>query len=245
MKLIGDLVIEITRKCNTICDHCLRGESENKEISYIAMEETLKQFDRISNITFTGGEPSLNPEAIQHFLSICKSKRIEVGSFYIATNAIHASDEFVKSLLDLWLYCDEMVEDEIGGVAISNDFFHTPDSETVKRLKAFKFTNLRYSEKRKGFYDGSYLINEGFQYDNMNEGRILEPENFDYLDLDEFKESGYFQDIKLYLNCKGQIILGCDWSYQNQEDHVLCNATESIFDSIGSRKEDINNEHDN
>jgi len=234
MKLTGDLIIEVTRKCNLVCDHCLRGAAQNKEISFIAMCEVVDQFEYINNVTFTGGEPSLNPSAIQHFLTLCRSRSIGVGSFYIATNAVTASGEFLEALLDLWLYCDDMedLDNSMGGVAISNDYFHETDQDTIKRLMAFRFTEMRYTKDRQDFYDSSYLINEGFQFDNYNEGRENTPESLDNLDFEEFKESGYFSEITLYLNCDNQIILGCDWSYENQEEHVLCKSSDSIYDAL-------------
>jgi len=58
---IDNLIIEITRKCNFTCDHCLRGEAQNKDIDHKVIDALLdNNIEYISNITFTGGEPSLN-----------------------------------------------------------------------------------------------------------------------------------------------------------------------------------------
>jgi len=36
--------------------------------------------------------------------------------------------------------------------------------------------------------------------------------------LDDFEES------QIYLNCLGEIINGCDWSYENQKFHKICDV---------------------
>ena len=35
--LIDNLILEITRKCNFQCKHCLRGNSQNKNIDFDVM----------------------------------------------------------------------------------------------------------------------------------------------------------------------------------------------------------------
>ena len=46
---VENLAIELTRKCNLKCNHCMRGNAENKEMS----NETLDRiFEEISTIGF-------------------------------------------------------------------------------------------------------------------------------------------------------------------------------------------------
>jgi hypothetical protein len=40
--------------------------------------------------------------------------------------------------------------------------------------------------------------------------------------------------IDFYLNCKGEIINGCDWSYSSQRKHKICDVAD-----LGSYKETI------
>ena len=64
LKIAGHLAIEVTQRCNLNCDHCLRGCARNVNITKEIIDKTLDNFEHISSITFTGGEPTLNPEAI-------------------------------------------------------------------------------------------------------------------------------------------------------------------------------------
>ena len=73
---ISNLVIEVTRKCNMFCDHCLRGDLQNIDLKKEYVDSLLNQVDQINNVTFSGGEPSLNIPIIEYFLEQCKEKNL-------------------------------------------------------------------------------------------------------------------------------------------------------------------------
>ena len=47
------LAVEVTRRCNMHCAHCLRGEAENKDISYEVMDALLRHVDGIAQVRLT------------------------------------------------------------------------------------------------------------------------------------------------------------------------------------------------
>ena len=65
---VGNLCLEVTRRCNMGCAHCLRGNAENLDMSRETIDQVLEQVDMIGQVTFTGGEPSLNMDTIRYFL---------------------------------------------------------------------------------------------------------------------------------------------------------------------------------
>jgi len=93
--IVNSLLIEVTRRCQLSCSHCLRGGKQSINIDNRYIDTLLSKVDSINEITFTGGEPSLNCEAIDHFIKIAKKKKIDIGNFYIATNGINPSDMFI------------------------------------------------------------------------------------------------------------------------------------------------------
>lgn len=212
---ISDLIIESTRRCNMACDHCLRGKAEKLNMSKNIQETFLSQVESISTITFTGGEPSLYPQAINDFIDICEDKNIYVDGFYIATNAKQASDEFISAILRLYLFCGD---NEISGVDISNDQFHENNPETVKKLQVFTFSRLKYSEQPRHF------INQGFYADNFGDGRKETPSSFEI-------DGNHISENQVSLNCEGNIIAGCDWSFERQreEDVIVCHVSEKDY----------------
>jgi organic radical activating enzyme len=224
MKLKGNLVIETTRNCNLTCSHCLRGDRQSIDIEYQYIENVITQYNQIDSITFSGGEPSLNTKAINLFISLCEDNNVEVGNFYIATNGTIASDNFLKALMRLYLFCSD---NEVSQVNISNDKYHDIDLDVCEKLKLFRFVSDKYDKP----VPYKNMLNEGYFSDNYGQGREVMAESFECIDLEELEE-GYLQDLTLYLNCNGQIILGCDWSYEHQKDHVLCNSDENIFNYL-------------
>lgn len=64
----NSVFIEVTRRCNMCCAHCLRGDAESIDIQEKYIDAFLDSFETgayISSLTFTGGEISLNIPAIR------------------------------------------------------------------------------------------------------------------------------------------------------------------------------------
>ena len=60
----NDLSIEITRRCNLACQHCMRGEAENLDMSNEVIDQLLDRTSEIGYLGITGGEPLLNFDGI-------------------------------------------------------------------------------------------------------------------------------------------------------------------------------------
>ena len=56
----GNLMIEVTRKCNLKCKHCMRGDAQNFELSYEAIDNLLDRMNGVQMLAFTGGEPPVS-----------------------------------------------------------------------------------------------------------------------------------------------------------------------------------------
>ncbi len=204
---VTSLMVEVTRRCNMSCDHCLRGEAERCDIKLEYITDLVNQVSYIGALTFSGGEPSLNIEAIDYTLKECKRLGVEVGSFYIATNGIDIHVDFVMACLRWYAYCEDK---ERCLVHVSNDYYHSHVSYNTELLDGLAFFGRKYTEEAH-FYKG---INQGNYAENFNDGR--EEYSSEILTEEDF------EDATIYLNCKGQLVNGCDWSYENQEDNVIC-----------------------
>ena len=89
---IYNLVIETTRRCNLACPHCLRGSKQGISMKPEYIRKLLSQIECISNVTFSGGEPTLpsGMKAIDEFISCIPN----VSSFYIVTNGMKCRAKF-------------------------------------------------------------------------------------------------------------------------------------------------------
>ena len=139
---ISNLILEITRRCNLHCEHCLRGNAQNYSIDMKYVENIFKRIDRIDCLTFTGGEPQLAVGKIEETLKLAKKYNVEVGSFYIATNGTKNSRKFIMAVIDWYMYC---TDNEMTAVHVSKDYFHTVEDNVDFRklhLHALSFTGV-------------------------------------------------------------------------------------------------------
>ena len=201
-----NLVLEVTRMCNLDCYHCLRGETEclNIDNSYITtvLEQTkLAEVDY--DVTFTGGEPTLNLPAIRHYISECKRLDITHSNFYIATNGNDLSINFAEVCLQLYAMADDK---EVCQVQLSNDVQHETGYIDTELMQGLVFFSKKHESDNFNYFDrGSGVLYEGTakDYFNENDARVREP--YAVITQDNF------HDTEIYLNCKGNIISGCSF----------------------------------
>lgn len=223
-----NVIIEITRRCNMTCLHCLRGDQQNVDIPLEYIDTLFEKIDYISHLTITGGEPSLKPRIIDYIVESAKKNNVDIGGFYIATNGKKVSDEFLLSLIRLHNFC---TDNEISEVKISYDDYHDrPETreEEAERDKLSVFSFVRY-EANDPHYTRKQIINEGNAvYNGIGTREKIKPEVYVSYEDNEINEG------QIYLNCKGNIINDCDLSYKNQdeEENIVCNVKDFSFQAI-------------
>ncbi len=119
---VTDIMIEVTRRCNMKCCHCLCGDAQNVDIDFTYIINILKHVSHIEKLIFTGGEPSLNITAIKFTLNQIKRRKIKVGRFIIVTNgSLNSIDpHFIEVCNKLYEYQYE--EEDL--LYLSNDEYH-------------------------------------------------------------------------------------------------------------------------
>ena len=217
MFTLDNLIIELTRKCNMECLHCLRGEQEDLKINLDYVEQIFSVIGDIYCLTFTGGEPALCGNEISKIIELAKKYNTDIGYFYIATNGTVKTKEFLFALVELYDYC---YEPENCLLEISNDKYHKQEilagGLQLQNFDCFTFAKNKYSDNR-GLED-KYLLQEGRAAMNYPAIRMVEPDE-EYLSVN-----------CVYLNCKGQLINACDWSFDSQDDNILCDLENESFE---------------
>lgn len=230
---ISNLVFEVTRRCNMECAHCLRGPQEPINIKPAVYRAALQGIDQIGDLTFSGGEPSLNPRAIREIADILLTTDRAPSGFYVATNGRIYSRSMINSLQRLY---DKACDRDMCRLKISQDTYH----EWIPEENVYRFNHLPFFEDE-GFLDfyrrPNALIMEGNAYDNgLGQPPRVKQNNF-YVEVDE---ENFVVDNLVYINVFGDVLPDCDYSYKNQKDHVLGNVLqEPLIDIIkrNSRKE--------
>lgn len=240
MKLnIYDLSIEVTRRCNMACAHCLRGDAQQKDLDLDKLEIFLKDVEYIGSITFTGGEPTLNVPAIRETLNLCKKYGICVSSFYVVTNGKQITTDFLVALLEWYAYCVESGgEIETCGVTISNDEFHDNiDKHGQKMLEGLSFY-CPCDKTRRWLTQGGLL--------NLGRARTLSSaydrrEAIDHdIQVEMHRDVICVEDDVISFTVDGKILNCCDYEYGTEEQIKICdfdNAVE-IFTKIAKNEEE-------
>ena len=83
---VNNLVIEITRRCNLKCSHCLRGDVEKIDISDEVLDATFSGISHVDTLTITGGEPGLALDRIEQIINHIHFKSIVVDEIYMVSN---------------------------------------------------------------------------------------------------------------------------------------------------------------
>jgi len=220
--MINYLVVEVTRRCNASCAHCLRGDAEPLDLKWEYANALFAQLARdsasIGCLTFSGGEPSLVPEILIGILDEAKKYDIWIGNFYIATNAVSVSDKFLIACIEWYCFCRD---NEITEVQWSNDQYHSTSPEAVRRLQALGFAHAKYPES---LPRGSLTF--------LREGRARALPEAERLPTESLSFEDDYLEGDLYLNAKGQLINGCDWSYESQQRHFLMNVSDFSMERL-------------
>lgn len=224
-----DVAIEITRRCNMKCAHCLRGNAQNMDVTKEVIDKFFDGFAGgayVSTILLTGGEISLNVPAVRYVLKAIKDRGITVGSFYMVTNGKNLRNlkALVRASLDWYLFCDD---NEYSTLTMSRDMFHEPLPnlyEVKKTLGALSY--FRNDKDTEGTSREKYLLDEG-RAKNIPEGCGIKKTPL-YISAPTFTVDGgevQIDEGMVYLSCTGNVLPSCDMSY----DHADAAATANVF----------------
>ncbi len=113
------LAIEITRKCNKNCAHCMRGESQNLSITPLIIDKIFENIEDCEMISLMGGETLLEIQRIDYLVD----KIINNWNTYhiqLTTNGTIRDAAIIDVLKK---FCESGVDKE-ALLIVSNDKFH-------------------------------------------------------------------------------------------------------------------------
>lgn len=133
--IIKDLCIEVTRRCNMTCSHCMRGEAQNLNLNIDKIDKLFNnnKFNiiEINRLTITGGEPTLNTSVILKLINAIISKKIKLNSFTMVINGSIYNTSLIEGLNVLYNYYIESQEKKSFELICSRDQFHQPQRENI------------------------------------------------------------------------------------------------------------------
>lgn len=135
-----NLMLEVTRKCNLTCSHCMRGNPQNLDMSDEILNKIFSQVEQIYHLSLTGGEPFLAPHVVEKMVDIIIEKKIRLGRCTTVDNGTILNDLGIRCIKALnrladyiynYVWNDETRNDPKEpppvSISISNSIFHKND----------------------------------------------------------------------------------------------------------------------
>lgn len=226
-KISGSLIIELTRRCNMNCKHCLRGCAENININKRIIRSALDAFEDIQTLTLTGGEPSLVPELIKYTVDYIIANDISLGCIYIVTNGKQYSRSMVNTMRRAYAYA---YEKDLCALCVSVDAFH----DGTHKENYYRYADELFFRRDKEQPNlERYLINEGNAYENGIGRRNLNvPVSIEKDATYRWGSTLCISEGLIYINALGGVLLDCDVSYRNQNLYEIGNLNDSTLVDI-------------
>ena len=127
-----ELGIELTRRCNERCKHCLRGDAMDTDLSKEVIDALFdnNNIRLIENLYLSGGEPTMNSKALSYLVDKIIEKKVVVGTYRVIINGTYYEEEFGNAIRRLHEYIDRVgwnrefnvrYADSFGRIGISQD----------------------------------------------------------------------------------------------------------------------------
>ena len=137
-----ELAIEVTRRCNMQCSHCMRGPAEDHTISKKVIDRLFDEVSVVTTLLLTGGEPFLEPEMMDYIFDGIIKRKIPIGKIEVVTNGTIRDKRLAESFNKIGKYVTDNWSKtltkkhmrQIVTILISNDSYHMKDDimETLK-----------------------------------------------------------------------------------------------------------------
>lgn len=232
---VSCLVLEVTRRCNMLCEHCMRGDAQNLDMSNEVINKVFEQVHAVSDLTLSGGEPSLAVSVIEKVTEHIIMRGTEVSNFFVVTNGkttTARAKKFAHALLNLYFVMSSP-EEELTGLVVSGDAWH----EKVKIPHVYEGLSFFMGDRRHGPTSEEGVINEGRAYDNgIGRRRSVEVGSFEVDDTPNIEQVLG----TLFVAANGNVSSICDISYARMDEEPIGNVLKTpLIDIIRQWEEKI------
>jgi hypothetical protein len=228
---INNLIVEVTRRCNMKCEHCLRGNAQRLDMSQEVIGRLFDDVGYVSSITFTGGEPSLAVPVIEKIIEAARMYRVDIGNFFVVTNGRTSkpvAKRLALALLDLYsTLCDH--EEGITGLTVSGDAYHDPDVKIPDVYRGLSF----FTEERHGPTSEEGVIRTGRA--EFNGIGLREARKLGRFEVDGDVEADRPSVDTVYVSANGNVVNDCDCSYKDIDAQTRGNVLRETLTTIVRR----------
>lgn len=220
--IIKNVALEVTRRCNLECRHCMRGDSQNIDMDYKYIDYVLRNNHLIMVLFFSGGEPLLNSKAIIYTINKIIDENLEVLAIGFNTNGTIYDEELIDALLRYTQYAlknfsefyQEKFHNTPVGITFSDDQYHQNNDDVIEKYLKTK-DKIKYTKTGKLDVLDDDLLLSGRGKD-MFFGRYFEFKNKP-LDIMKLDDDSYILNNDFYITANGDITTQGDGSYSDMD----------------------------
>lgn len=243
--VLTNVGVVLTEKCNFNCSHCMRGGSLSRDMDVETMRNIFKQTYFIGNLNICGGEPFINPELLERFISTIIQSGVILGEYSITTNGTYYTEEVDILLNELDEYIKRFSKyfrgnvQSQGRIDLSWDDFHKAELRNIKSSNPKLFENYISNIQRlvnSKRFDGFRLLNGIF---NVGNAKNLDPNGtlpIRYMRHFSYLKKGYLYSGPVLSICTDGTISECDGEFETlRKEHNYGNInTDSLEEVINS-----------
>ena len=242
-----ELAIEVTRRCNMQCSHCMRGAAENHTISKEVVDRLFDEVSVVTTLLLTGGEPFLEPEMIDYIFDAIIKRKIPIGKIEVVTNGTIRDKRIADSFNKIGKYVADNYRKtltkkhmrQIVTILISNDSYHMKDDimETLKFYREILNDNCIILKKnQKDITSVLYLGNAADKSFTLDEGKTyhfkITPYRYRVSFMNDDDGKPIAIDTMLQIGYDGKILIGEDSSYEQQDKNNYGNILQKHMSTL-------------
>ncbi len=205
---VNNLYIEITRRCNQACLHCMRGPGQNIDLSSENIDQLFNnekfKIENIDTLFIMGGEPFLAKESFVYLLETIIKQDIKINCLICHTNGLIYDQDIIdllnilKPKTDVQLYT-----------------FHDQFHQNISPLNLAQFQKIPYyyyvevkrsltDQKKTILRTGNALKNFGMNEATHEYLQKFYMYNSSYVKVD-YEHDDIFSTENLWINAYGQV----------------------------------------
>ena len=230
--MLNQAAIEVTRRCNLKCNHCMRGPSQNIDITENIIDSFLDNDEILSigELLFSGGEPTINSAMIIYTIDKIINNYLNIYRLSMVTNGIVFDHDLIDAFNRFNNYRNNREKKEVidscrGDYSlIGNRILESTDNHVFITFSIDKYhkkipnSNFKlYKEYGSKLNFLKYTIDD---YDIYKTGysNIGDEYNYSLRELRYYKEPGaYFIVDYLYLCANGLLTSNGMGMYQDMD----------------------------
>lgn len=240
-----ELAIEVTRRCNMQCSHCMRGSAENHTISKEVVDRLFDEVSVVARLLLTGGEPFLEPEMMDYIFDAIIKRKIPIEKISVVTNGTIRDKRIAESFNKIGKYVADNWSKtltkkqirQIVTISISNDSYHMKEDimETLKFYRGLLNDNCIILKKNQkdinevlclgNAADESFVLDEKKKYMYK-----ITPYRVAFFNDDDGKPLAI--DTMIQIGYDGKILIGEDSSYLQQDNNNYGNILQKHMSTL-------------